>query len=226
MAKTFISSIQNAIKMWFIPVIVGAIFIAVGIYSFTIPETAYEVLSIVFSISFIVAGIAEIVFSISNRKSLSNWGWILTLGIATLIVGILLIQNQGVALSILPYYFGFLLMFRSIAGITISLDMRDYGILDWGVLFALSILGLLFSFVLLWNPLFAGMTLVIWTGLAMIAVGAFSIYFGFKVRQFKNYPKKLSKELKDRYNSIVSEIQSKINEINSSEADTSSNTES
>ncbi len=55
---------------WYLPLITGLIFMAAGIYLFTVPLATYLTLTILFSISFISLGVAEIVFSIQYHKSL------------------------------------------------------------------------------------------------------------------------------------------------------------
>ena len=119
---------------------------------------------------------------------MDGWGWTLALGILTAMVGILLLMNPEVSLATLPFYVGFLVMFRSIGAIGTALDLKNYKVLDWGTLMVIGILGLLFSFILLWNPVFAGMTVVIWTGIAFLVAGVFNVYLGFKLRNLhKNF---------------------------------------
>lgn len=60
-----------------------------------------------------------------------------------------------------------------------SLELRKHGASDWGVLLLVGILGLILTFILLWNPAFAGMTVVFYTALAFIMVGIFQIYLSF-----------------------------------------------
>jgi len=53
----------------------------------------------------------------------------------------------------------------------------------WGGLLALGILGVLFSLILLWNPLLAGLTMVIYASVAFIIIGGFQVYLSFKLRK-------------------------------------------
>jgi len=206
----FLKTVRNSIKYWYLPLIVGLLFIALGIYVFMSPLESYVTLSLVFSISFVISGLMEIYFSISNRDEIDNWGWNLVFGMLTLAVGVLLLMHPGISLTILPFYIGFLLMFRSIMAMGYALDLKNYGVLDWGNLMIMAILGLIFSFILVWNPLFAGMTVVVWTALALIAVGIYNIYASIKLKKLKNMPKKISKELKDKFQAIKQEIQDEL----------------
>ena len=210
MRKSIFKTFNDTIKHWYIPAIVGSIFIVVGIYTFASPATSYVALSILFSLSFLFSGISEIVFSLTNRNEMDNWGWVLAFGILTTVIGGLLLSNPAVSMATLTFYVGFLILFRSISALSFSLDLKDYGIGDWGALMALGVIGLIFSIIMIWNPAFAGMTIVIWTGLAFITTGIFSLYMAFKLKKLNELPQKMSEDLKLRHR----QLQQEISEIN------------
>lgn len=199
MANQFFKTVKNAINYWYVPLIIGLIFIGVGFWTFSSPLESYLALSIIFSISFFVAGLSEIIFAISKRNSVDNWGWTLVFGILTFMVGLLLMMNPEVSMATLPFYLGFVLLFRSIGAIGYSTDLKNYGVKDWGGLMALGIIGIIFSFILLWNPLFAGWTVVVWTGLAFIVAGIISIYLSFKLRKLHSMSESAADDLLKKY---------------------------
>lgn len=98
-------------------------------------------------------------------------------------------------MTVLAFYVGFVVLFRSIATISYSLDLKRYGTRNWGWLAALGILGIVFSFILLWNPRFAGMSIVILMALNFFLSGLFGIYLGFEFRSLHKHSKKLSPKL-------------------------------
>jgi uncharacterized membrane protein HdeD (DUF308 family) len=118
----------------------------------------------------------------------------------------MLVGNPAISMVTLPFFVGFVVLFRSIMAISTSLELRNYYIMDWGYLFGLGILGTIFSFMLLFNPSFAGLSLVIWTGLALVLIGIFSIYLSLKLKKLKDIPKTISAELKSKWNQIQSQI--------------------
>jgi uncharacterized membrane protein HdeD (DUF308 family) len=203
---TFLKSVKNSVKHWYLTLIIGIVFLGVGIVVFFTPLESYLALSIIFSVAFLLTGLLEIAFSISNRNELEGWGWHLALGIVTLLVGIMLVGNPAISMVTLPFFVGFVVLFRSIMAISTSLELRNYYIMDWGYLFGLGILGTIFSFMLLFNPSFAGLSLVIWTGLALVLIGIFSIYLSLKLKKLKDIPKTISAELKSKWNQIQSQI--------------------
>ncbi|MCB0467885.1 MAG: DUF308 domain-containing protein, partial [Aequorivita sp.] len=167
----------------------GILLLVTGLWTLASPAESFLALAIFFSITFLTSGILEIYFSISNRHNIKNWGWNLSFGIVTAVVGILLLINPAISMVTLPFYVGFIIMFRSIMAIGWATDLKSYPGVSSGNIMIMGILGLIFSFILLWNPLFAGLTIVIWTGLGLLFVGGASTYLAFKLR-------KLYKEVK------------------------------
>jgi len=58
---------------------------------------------------------------------------------------------------------------------------------DWGWLLFIGITGVISAFIMIWNPVFAGLTIVAYTAVAFLSIGIFQIYLSFRL-------KKLNKE--------------------------------
>ena len=191
METEIIKSVKNVTKHWYLSLILGILFICTGIWVLRTPLESYLTLSILFSVTIFISGIIEIIYSVTNRKEIDNWGWILAGGIIDLLLGIWLISSPLLSIAVLPYIVSFFLMFRSMIAMGFAFDLKGFTDSGWGWLLALGILSLLFSFVLLWNPLFAGLTIVIWTGCAFITIGIYRIILSFKLKRLHNLSKKI-----------------------------------
>lgn len=183
MANSIISTAKGVIKHWYLVLLAGLIFIAAGIWVASTPLSAYLALSILFSVSFFIIGLMEVVFAIANHKEMKGWGWLLVYGLFNLLISFILFYDPSISITTLPLYVGFVVLFRSITTIGVSLDRENYGAGNGGLLW-LGILGVFFSFILLWNPAFAGLSLVVWTAIALITAGIYSIYFSFQLKKF------------------------------------------
>ncbi|MDD2550603.1 MAG: DUF308 domain-containing protein [Bacteroidales bacterium] len=201
-----LKSIKEVIRQWYIPLLVGIFFVIVSIVAFVWPKSSFLTLSILFALSFLFGGLSEIIFSVSNRKQMDTWGWSLAFGIITFIVGVLLVINPKLSMITLAFYIGFVLLFRSIATIGFALDIKKYGNSNLGGLLAFGILGAIFSFILIWNPAFAGLSAVIFIGLSFLFAGLFSIYLALQLRKLNKSSKKISAELRERYDELMKEI--------------------
>jgi uncharacterized membrane protein HdeD (DUF308 family) len=176
-----------------------------GVYVFITPLASYLALSLIFSISFLVSGILEIAFSIANRKELNSWGWYLAGGILYTLFGLILVSRPEISIATLPFVVGFFLLFKSANALAWAFDLKNMGVPGWGNIAIVAVLCLIFSFILLWNPLFAGLSLVVWTGLAFLLTGFASIMLSFHLKKMKDIPGKISDDLKQRIESIKNE---------------------
>lgn len=206
MEPSFLKTIQNTIKNWYIPLIVGILFIVVSVVAFTSPAGSFLTLSILFALAFLFGGLSEIIFSLTNKNQLDNWGWTLTFGIITLIVGILLLINPALSMATLAFYIGFVILFRSISTIGLAMDIKKYGSKNWGGLLALGIIGAIVAFILIWNPRFAGLSIVVLVALNFLFAGLFSILLAFQLRKLHKSSKKISDKLRKRYDDLMEEI--------------------
>jgi uncharacterized membrane protein HdeD (DUF308 family) len=76
-------------SIWWLAIVRGIFAIIFGILVLVWPVETVVILTLVFAVYAIVDGIVNIVAAIATRKEDSTWGWLLTQGILTLIVGVL-----------------------------------------------------------------------------------------------------------------------------------------
>ncbi len=183
MKNYFVTEIKEAVKNWWVSLLVGILAVIVGIWALMTPYASFAALIILFEAALITAGILEIVFAVSNRKILVGWGWSLTAGILEILLGIMLVATPMVEVGlILVYVVGFWILFRSIWSIGASFDLHQLGVRGWGWLLALSILMVLFSFLFMLSPAFGGIFMVIFMGMALLVYGVFRICLAFSLK--------------------------------------------
>ncbi|HLO80282.1 MAG TPA: DUF308 domain-containing protein [Chitinophagaceae bacterium] len=202
MANTPFNTVINSIKYWYIPLIIGIILLLVGFYVFATPATSYLTLSVIFSLSFLASGILQVAFSIANRNQLYGWGWYLAGGILYTLCGLILISRPDISITTLPFVVGFFVMFKSVNILAWAFDLKNLGIIQWGNIAIVGILGIIFSFILIWNPVIAGLSLVSCTALAFIFAGIAAIMVSVKLKNIKNLPGRISEELKTRMQGV------------------------
>ena len=185
MASSTLKTAVEAIRHWYIPLIFGIILLLVGIDVLSTPVASYLTLSVIFSVCFLASGILQLVFSITNRDRLHSWGWYLAGGILYTLIGLLLIATPQISIAVLPFIVGFFVLFQSVGALAWAYDLKQMNVLRWGNVAILGVLGIIFSFILLWNPLFAGMSLVIWTGMAFLFAGIAAIMLSFQLKKLK-----------------------------------------
>ncbi len=202
-----IKILKGGIKNWYFVLLAGILLIGVGLWALIFPHQSVTALAIIFSLTFLASGILETIFSISNKNIIGSWGWALALGIIKLIIGLLLLINPAISALTLAFYIGFVILFRSLAAIVISFDLKKYYVLQWGNLLALGIIGFILSILLLVNPHFTAIATVVCLGLALIVSGAISVYSSLKLKKIKSLATKISSDLVSRYEAIEKEIE-------------------
>ncbi|HWB92227.1 MAG TPA: DUF308 domain-containing protein [Puia sp.] len=178
-----ITEIRQVVRYWWLFIVLGCALIVLGLGVMNQPVATFAGLSIIFECVFIVNGLLEIAFAISNYRSVHGWGWHLAGGILDLVIGALLIVNPVITAVALPYFVGFWLLFRSIAIIGRCFDLPViWPERAWMAL--LGVAGLIFSFMILWDPRLGVFSLVVWTAFAFITIGLFYIFLGLHLRKF------------------------------------------
>ncbi len=186
MKNDLMDAARSAVKNWWVSLIIGILSLGLGIIFLAKPLDALITLSILFVAGFLVTGLFEIIFAVSNKDSLNGWGWTLASGIIDLLLGILLFSTPGITPMIMAYFVGFWIMFQSIWAIGMSCELQKIGVKDWGWLLALAILGIIFSFVFIMSPAFAAEFIVSLAVIAFILYGIFRIYLAFKFKSIKD----------------------------------------
>lgn len=187
METNLFTSVKKAIKYWWVSLLVGIIALILGIFCLFTPFSTFAALTILFVASFLVGGIAEIVFAISNRETLNGWGWTLAMGIIDIIFAVILMANMELAPLMLCYLIAFWMLIQSIWGIGMACDLQPVKHSGWGWLLALSILGVLASILLLFQPAVAGLFAAYIISFALLTYGIMRIYIAFKLKSMHKY---------------------------------------
>lgn len=177
---------SRATSHWYLPLLLGILFIALGVWVLVTPLESFLALAIFFAVTFLISGVLEIVYAISNRHSINKWGWSLAVGIVDLVIGIILVSTPALSMVVLPLYVGLGVLFRATLAVGWAFELKRREVPNWGWLLVIGILGLLFALIMLWNPLFGGLTIVIYTGLALISIGLFQVFLSLRLKKYRD----------------------------------------
>lgn len=180
--ESFIDKIDYAVKNWWLSLLLGLLYVGVGICLMFAPLSSYFALSILFSVSILVSGIFELIFALSNRKNVSSWGWYLAGGIIDLILGIYLVTFPLMSMEVIPFVVAFWLMFRGFTFTGYSMDLKRYGTKEWGWYMAFGILAILCSLAIIWQPGLGALSIVYMLSFAFLIIGFFRIMLAFELK--------------------------------------------
>ena len=146
-------------RLWWLAIVRGVIAILFGVVALVWPVGTVVVLTVLFAIFAIVDGIVNIVAAVSSRKWDPTWGWLLTQGILTLIVGIIAVFAPVYAASFLVLFLLWVIaiwaVIGGIFGIPAAASLgRTGGAKALGIILAILsiILGIVLIVVLVTNP--------------------------------------------------------------------------
>ena len=178
--KTILDELKQEVKNWWLSLILGILYIVVALILMFSPFSGYAILSILFSISMLFSGLLEIAFAVSNRKTVSSWGWYLAGGIIDMILGFYLVAYPALSMEVIPFIIAFWLMFRGFSSIGYSMDLKRYGTKDWYIAFG--IIAVICSLIILWQPAVGAIYAVYMISFAFLIIGFFRIMLSFELK--------------------------------------------
>jgi uncharacterized membrane protein HdeD (DUF308 family) len=171
--------IDRSIRHWWVFLIRGLLFIAVGIYLIAVPISGLVALGFLFGLMIFIAGISELLH-VYRDNTRTNRGWHLFLGIVDIILGAVLMAHVGTSVDILRIILGIWILLRGFSLISFSRLSKSW-------LIGLSgIVTIIFGGLIIFNAVFGTITIVILTAIAFIAVGLFNTILAFMLKS--RYP--------------------------------------
>lgn len=186
MENNNLKTVSETIKNWWVSLIIGVMSIVLGLIFLFQPFDGWITLVTLFVISFFITGIFEVFFAASNRKSLRGWGWILTAGIISILIGVFMLCIPAVTPVLMVYFLGLWVMLQSVWAVGISMELRRAGVKGWGWLMVLAILGIILSFIFIIAPATASRLIVAMAVASFLVYGIFWIYLAIQLKSFKN----------------------------------------
>ncbi len=171
--------VNTRINQWWWPLVMGIIMVLFSTYLLFMPVPAFFGISVFFASLILISGFIHIVFSISNSKIMEGWGWYLLMGIFELFIGGALITQPGLAMTMVIIYTGLWLMFRGMTSVGLALELKKIGIRNWGWTLFWAILTIIFSFIILINPIVGIISVVFFAAIPILFVGILAIMLAF-----------------------------------------------
>ncbi|PWK79235.1 uncharacterized membrane protein HdeD (DUF308 family) [Mucilaginibacter oryzae] len=173
-------------RYWVLMLLSGILLSVLGVWIILSPLQSYLSLSLTFAIGMIATGFFETAVSVMSTRHIERWGWLLASGLIDIAIGSYLFSYPAITMMLLPVIVGFWLLVRGIMGIGSAIDMRAYGISNWGWILFNSLVVVFFSVGILAYPAFGIANLIIWTGLAFFGAGIFRVVISIKIKELSH----------------------------------------
>lgn len=193
----FSADIKRVVNNWWVFLIAGILLLAAGSWVVSQPETAYAALTMIFVLTFIVHGVLEIFYAVTNRKVIGGGGGMLVFGIFEFLLGVLLWLSPSISILVLSYYVGVWLLLKGLTLILASLDLDDlgYSYAPWFVVGG--VLTIVFAMFVILHPAFGAATVVAWTAISMFVAGIAYVCLAFVLRKAKSDVGNLEQRFED-----------------------------
>lgn len=147
-SKIFITSILSSV-----------IFIALGVFLFSKPETTISTISYILGIIIILLGSFAFGKYFQTRQDGNKFSFSLIYGVLSMVIGLILILNPTALATLIPFVIGFWMIINSTVKIQYSLNLKQYESKAWIPTFIIGLLNLICGLVMIFNP-FEGAVLI------------------------------------------------------------------
>lgn len=171
-----ITSLDRSLRYWWVILIRGILFILLGIYMVCNPASGYAALGFLFGLLILLTGVAELFRVTRDHDQASRTGH-LFLGIIDIIIGIVLVTHIIASADILRVIVGIYFLLRGISLLSYShFRGRSWPLILGGTITAV------FGLLIIFNAVFGAVTIIIFTAIAFIIMGAFNVWLGLHMR--------------------------------------------
>lgn len=209
---TVLKEIKRTINNWWIYLLLGVLFIIGSFYVYSLPGESYITLSLFFAAFILVDGIGSIILAVSNSKNMEGWGWQLTGGIISALIGFGLFIHPGLSMAILPVFIGFWILMKGMLVTGTSFDLKSHGVKGWGWILVLGIINILLGLMMIINPVFGASMVLIFTAIALLTLGISMIAVSLRLRTIKRKVTKLKENSKEKLEELKTSLENYLKE--------------
>ena len=168
-------------RTWWVFLVGGIASVVFGVLAFVNPGVALMVLGLFFAAWVLVDGAANIWGALSNKDK-DGWWIILVLGIAGVLAGGYALLNPDVSMIVFVYVVSFIVLLIGVSSLYLGWKIRKDIPNEW-ILYLSGALSVVFSLLILFNPVSGGISVVYVIAFWAILVGALRIWFAFRVQK-------------------------------------------
>ncbi len=173
-------------EFWWIVLLRGIALTVLGGLLITKPELTVIVLVQFLGAYFLVDGVFSVFHSIKGRKYMQGWGWGIFMGALEILTGTIVFTNPLVSTivtaSVLVYSVALMALLFGVLGIVTGIQVRKEIKGEWAMI-AGGVLAIIFSVILIMNPMASMSVYLIVMGVMALMGGLIQIFASFQIRK-------------------------------------------
>lgn len=167
-------------------IITSIALIIVAIFLIAMPQIVLSTVVTIFGVIFIVEGVANIISYILEDSKIRAFSNELIMGILLAILGVIILFNKAVFISIIPIMTGIWIIIKSIMKFQLAINLKSALAEKWGWILASSIIMFILGVIIVANPFTAVFTMTRFIGIMLLITEIWdlieSIYVLVKVK--------------------------------------------
>lgn len=156
-------------------ILISVLLIIVSLFLIAKPGIAVSTVVTLFAIVFLVDGIINIIAYMMEDAEIRAYSNELIMGILLVILGLIILLNQPLFISILPIMIGLWIFIKSIMKLQLAINLKSAVAERWGLLLVSSILMAILGVLIIVNPFEAIFTLTRFIGIMMLVAEVINI---------------------------------------------------
>lgn len=182
-------------KIFTTSILTSVVFIALGIFLLTKPDTTIKIISYTIGIIIILLGAISFGKYFSGKKDGIDFSVIY--GVLSMVMGLIIILNPTALATLIPFVLGFWMIINSIIKIQYSLDLKNYDNNAWIPTLVIALLTLVWGLILVFNPFGGAMAITQMIGIFIIIYSILDIVESSILhKNIKDMGKNIKKEIK------------------------------
>lgn len=169
-------------QYWWIFLLRGLFAIILGIIALLMPGITFTTLVIFLGAYMLIDGIFSVITAISGRKTMEYWGWVLAIGLLSILAGIVTFMNPFVTGAALLYLVAFWAIVVGLLEIVVAIRLRKV-ITGEGWYIVAGILGIIFGILIILNPIAGAITITLIFGFYALIFGFILIFFAMRLKR-------------------------------------------
>lgn len=149
-------------------ILTSVVLILVSIFLIVKPETVLSTIVVVFGIIFLVEGALNIISYLLEDKEIRAFSNELIMGILLAILGIIILCNKSLFISIIPITIGLWIIIKSIMKFQLAINLKSALTEKWGWILVSAIIMFILGIIIIVNPFATIFTMTKFIGIMLL----------------------------------------------------------